>query len=147
MRVKRARNILSTEVSAALYFLSDETDKLEYQTTAWFVEHIAKWFRLMTSRNLQSPISKFNITKYKETISFLEEMINLITRIHVGEAGIFKPIQKGFMLATKSAIELSQYLIECVGFKFVLTDRFTQDAVENLFSIIRSKHVTPNALQ
>lgn len=31
--------------------------------------------------------------------------------------------------------------------QFVLTSRFTQDCVENLFSQIRIKHVTPNPLQ
>ena len=147
MKVNRAKKILSPEVGAALYFLADENSKPEYITTAWFVSNIAKWFRLMTSRNLQNAISTFDRKKYEETISFLREMVNLLSNLRVGDAGIFKSLQKGFMLSTTSAIQLSQYLLEKQGFKFVLTSRFTQDCVENLFSLIRSKHVTPNVLQ
>ena len=33
------------------------------------------------------------------------------------------------------------------GFKFLLTSRFTQDCLENLFCVLRSKNVVPNALQ
>jgi hypothetical protein len=37
--------------------------------------------------------------------------------------------------------------LEEKGFKFLLNSRFTQDCLENLFSVLRSKQVIPNALQ
>ena len=147
MKVNRAHKILNPEVSAALYFLADRHSKPEYETTAWFVGNLAKWYRLMTSRNLQNAISKFSIEKYEETIYFLEEMVDLMGRIRIGEAGIFKLRQKGFMLSITFALELGEYLLNKEGLKFVLTSRFTQDVIDNFFSVIRSKYVTPNVLQ
>lgn len=44
-------------------------------------------------------------------------------------------------------IDLTEYLITHRNFQFVLTSRFTQDCVENLFSQIRQKNVVPNPLQ
>lgn len=57
MKVKRVTKILSPEVSAALYFVSNGKSQPEFETTAWFVGHVAKWIPLTTSRNLQSAIS------------------------------------------------------------------------------------------
>jgi hypothetical protein len=37
--------------------------------------------------------------------------------------------------------------LEEKGFKFLLNSRFTQDCLENVFSVLRSKQVIPNALQ
>ena len=90
----------------------------------------------MTSRNLQSVISKFQLEKYEETISFLTEMVDLLGRIQNSEKGVFQPLQKDFMLSTMSATQLSTYLLEKRGFTFVLTYTFTQDCIENLFSVI-----------
>lgn len=51
------------------------------------------------------------------------------------------------MITTSSIIDLTQYLAHERKYQYVLTSRFTQDCVENLFSTIRVKHPTPNALQ
>lgn len=51
------------------------------------------------------------------------------------------------MISTKSIIDLTEYLITYKNFKFVLTSRFTQDCIENLFSQIRQKNVIPDPLQ
>jgi hypothetical protein len=37
--------------------------------------------------------------------------------------------------------------LEEKGYLFILTSRFTQDCLENLFSTVRSKQLIPNALQ
>lgn len=49
-------------------------------------------------------------------------------------------------MATESIIELQQYFLNEKGYKFLLTGRFTQDCLENLFSLIRFKQPTPNPL-
>lgn len=51
------------------------------------------------------------------------------------------------MIITQSIIELIEYLIAERSYEYVLTSRFTQDYIENLFSGIRAKHQIPNALQ
>lgn len=76
----------------------------------------------------------------------MREIINIFTNLKIG-SGAFKPVQRGIMISTQSIIDLTEYLITKKNFQFVLTLRFTQDCVENLFSQIRQKNVIPNPLQ
>ena len=108
---------------------------------------MAKWFKLMSSRTLKLALSNHNSQKLKEAIDFLEEVMELIESLQVGEKHIWKPWQTGILITTKSVIELSRFLLESQNFKFILTSRFMQDCIENLFSLLRAKHVIPNALQ
>lgn len=57
------------------------------------------------------------------------------------------PFNVVLYMTTTSIIELVQYLINDRKYKFVLTARFTQDCIENLFSSIRVKHPVPTSLQ
>ena len=52
-----------------------------------------------------------------------------------------KPVQTGVKLSTTSMICLFQELLSSPDIKFILTARFTQDALENLFSQIRGQGV------
>lgn len=56
-------------------------------------------------------------------------------------------ISRGMIISTMSIIELSTFLIKERNYSFVLTSRFTQDCIENLFSVLRLKNSTLNALQ
>jgi len=74
MKVSRAANIVSTDLSANLQFLVDhENYHCYFKSTAWFIQQVAKWFTLMTSRNPVT-LSKFNLEKYNETIQFLNDL-------------------------------------------------------------------------
>jgi hypothetical protein len=44
-------------------------------------------------------------------------------------------------------LELHKKLLDDKKYDFVLTSRFSQDCLENLFSVLRSKQIVPNALQ
>lgn len=57
MKVCKAKNLFSRDVSSSLYFLANEDSNLDLNTTAWFVEVISKWFDLMTSRSLTLALS------------------------------------------------------------------------------------------
>lgn len=59
----------------------------------------------------------------------------------------WKPFQKDIIISTMSIIQISTYLINEQAYKFVFGGRFTQDYIENLFSILRMKHSILNALQ
>lgn len=48
MKVSKAKNFFSYDVSTSLNFLATQNSKDEYQTTALFIEIISKWFTLMT---------------------------------------------------------------------------------------------------
>lgn len=80
-------------------------------------------------------------------MDFLNEFIEFMRCINFGNKFVWKLIQKGIILSTMSIIELSTYLIEKRNYSFVLTSHFTQDCVENLFSVLCLKNSTLNALQ
>lgn len=145
MRVNKAKNLLSHEMSSALEFLADE--KPEYITTAFFVKMIVKWYTVMTSRHCSISLGIKDLAKYKDMVSFLTEIIETFSNLRVGIKKNFKPVQKGVIISTTSVIELASYLFRERKFQFLLTGRLTQDCVENLFSVLRSKNVTLNALQ
>ncbi|XP_025161594.1 uncharacterized protein LOC105180859 isoform X2 [Harpegnathos saltator] len=147
MRVNKVRSVLSTYVSSSLEFLAKENQKPELYTTAWFVKQMSRWFSLMTSRSCCLALGLKNIDIYNDSISFLREVIELFTNIKIGNKGVFKPVQRGIILSTTSVIDLVEFLLNERNFKFVSTDRFTQDCVENVFSVLRQRHVISDALQ
>jgi len=146
MKVNKARHVFSNDVSSSLQLLADENNKPEFITTAWFVNIVSKWFSLMTSRCCSIALGEKNRNIYNANIDFLNEIINIFTQLQIGN-GQFKPVQRGIIISTKSIIELSKYLITEKNFKYILTSRFSQDCLENLFSQIRQKNVIPNPLQ
>lgn len=147
MKVGKSTNVISHDVSSALKFLAEETNKPEYLTTAWFIDIIEKWFMLMTSRHPTVALSKFNLQLYNETIIFLEEFLLTVQDLKVGSTMAWKPSQTGAMITTKSILDIQQIFFDDKGYSFLLTSRFTQDCLENLFSVLRSKQVIPNAMQ
>lgn len=140
IKVCKAKNLLDRDVSASLYFLAKEESNFDLNTTACFVKVISKWFALMTSRNPTLALSKYNKNKYKECQLFFLEVINLFQNIKIGEKGHYKPVQTGVIISTNSMLHLTEYLLNDKEYKFVLTGRFSQDCLENLFSVIRSKN-------
>lgn len=78
-------------------------------------------------------------------MEFLAKVIDIFQNTEIGNG--WKPINTGMILATMSLCTISEMLIEN-GYKFVLLHRFTQDALENIFSQIRRKAGShPSALQ
>lgn len=147
MKVNKAKHVFSNDVSSSLELLADENSKPEFITTAWFIKIMHKWFSLMTSRYYKLALDTKNENLYKENISFLNEIIDIFMKLKVGIGNKFNPVQRETIISTKSAIELTEYLITHRNFQFVFTSRFTQDCIENLFSQIRQKNVVPNPLQ
>lgn len=152
MKLNKTTNIWSRDVSNAMYFYAAEEKKIEFNTTAAFVEAVSKWFTLITSRKHSVALGKTagdenTITKFNDSIAFLKSVVELFRKIQIGHEPKFKPVQCGIMITTTSIIELVQYLINDRKYQFVLTARFTQDCIENLFSSIRVKHPVPTSLQ
>lgn len=147
MKVSKSTNVISHDVSSALKFVSEELDKPEYLTTAWFIEQLERWFYLMSSRSPANALSKLNTDSYNAAIQFLINFMELIDSVEIGDKKIWKPSQTGILITTKSILQLQEYLIGTRKYQFVLTGRFSQDCLENLFSILRSKQIIPNAVQ
>ncbi|KAB0804614.1 hypothetical protein PPYR_01584 [Photinus pyralis] len=147
MKVSTSTNIISHNVSSALKFLAEEMKKPEYLTTAWFLDQVEQWFYLMTSRHPSSALSKYNKCAYTDSITFLKDFMHIFKSLEVGVKKVWKPSQTGVLITTQSLLELQEHLLENKQYKFILTSRFTQDCLENLFCVLRSKQVVPNALQ
>lgn len=147
MKVGKSTNVINHDVYTALQFLSEELHKPEYLTTAWFINIIDKWFSLMTSRHPILALSKLKPDIYENTIQFLNSFIDVMKGLEVGNKRTWKPSQTGSILATTSILDIQKIYLFDKGFKFLLTSRFTQDCLENLFSVLRTKNVVPNALQ
>uniref|UniRef100_A0A0K2TII2 Putative LOC100161707 [Acyrthosiphon pisum] n=1 Tax=Lepeophtheirus salmonis TaxID=72036 RepID=A0A0K2TII2_LEPSM len=72
--------------------------------------------------------------------------MEVICQCHVRKNGYWKTLKTGILLLATSILQLHKKLLN-EGFSFILTARFTQDALENLFSLIRYKSPTPTSLE
>lgn len=88
-----------------------------------------------------------NLQVYRETLQFYDFFKKLIYSIEVGHKRHWKPWQASIILATNSILRLQNLFLNEKGYSFLLTSRFTQDCVENLFSQIRIRQKKPTALQ
>lgn len=146
MKVGLAFSLFNIDTAAAIRLLVEKNQmSKDALTTAWFIETIFKWFRLMTSRTTKLALSRFDSNKYDESLTFLRDTIELFATLSIGNAvkQVWKPIQTGVILATTSALELQDHLLNEKGFLFVLLSRLSQDALENLFSTLKSKNPVP----
>ena len=146
MKVKPAKDMYSSETAGSIRFLVMQgTLPQSHLTTAWFCDFLRRWFELMSSYNIKNALSRINMSAYNDAINFFERSIRIFREMKIGN-GHFKPVQTGCMISTKSVMELSKTLLDS-GFQFVLTARFLQDCVENIFSSVRFKQPTPTCLE
>jgi hypothetical protein len=101
------------------------------------------WFQLMTSRYQQLALSHKEMGEYEISIIFLHSFMKII-RHTTTENKCWKPFQTGCLLATQTALDYQQIYLE-EGFQSVMLRRLTQDALENLFSVISSRRSVPDA--
>jgi hypothetical protein len=112
------------------------------RTTAWFCELMNSWFDIMSNRSF--PLALFSTTNSlaAKHVSKLKEVLNIVSKLQVmtssqGLSEAWKPWQKGILLSTRTVLALHDELVQNGNYSFLLTCRFTQDALENLFSQIR----------
>jgi len=147
MDVGSALHVFHHDVASALRLMVKEHGYPEsFLTTAWFVDSVRKWFDLMSSRCQKMALSKANPAKYEESVAFLKDFAAMMCNAQIGEKEAWKPVQTGIQLSTHSMIKLVEYLLS-KGFYYVLTARFNQDKLENLFSQIRARSPTPTAYE
>ena len=148
MRVSLASDLLSKSTASAIRILVDQFgfDKT-YLTTAWFLEQTGHWFQLMLSRRPSIALGKKCKSKRNESTQFLEHFKDLISRMKIGGSVGWKPVQRGIVISTLSILGLQKRLLDEKGFSFVLTARFSTDAVENLFSTVRATNPVPSPIE
>lgn len=147
MKVSNAMSIFSHSTAVALRTMVKEHGWHEQVlATAWFIEQVNHWFDLMCSRHPVMALSRHNLTKHEEAVTFLQSFMDMFSRIRIGN-GHYKPCQAGVLLSTTSVLQLQQHLLEDLDFEFLLTSRFTQDSLENFFSTVRHRNPIPTPLE
>jgi hypothetical protein len=103
-----------------------------------------KWFKVMTVRHYKFGLSHHNDDEWQDTVAFLNSFMDTTRKLNVGA---WKPFQTGLMLATQTALDFQQEYLENYNFKYVLLGRLTQEALENLFSVVRRRRDFKGALR
>ncbi|KAK9727600.1 hypothetical protein QE152_g19056 [Popillia japonica] len=96
-----------------------------------------KWFKYMTGRYVKYGITQRKKEEYEEVLSFFYSFINIVRHIEVDDMK-WKPFQIGMLITTQTALDLLKIYLNDDTFSYVLLGRLTQDALENLFSQVRS---------
>ena len=134
MRVPLARNFFSCNVSSALLFsVSIGIMPNEAVDTSWFIQHIGKWYDIMSSRNKSDALSTSNIDK----LLHLKNILKWFPSLCFNGKAVWKPIQTGVQLSTTSILELYDELTSRGLIEYLLTSRLSTDCVENFFSQVR----------
>jgi hypothetical protein len=112
------------------------------RTTAWFCELMNSWFDIMSNRSYPAALFSTTNSLTAKHVDKLNDVLNIISRLQVmtssrGLSEAWKPWQKGILLSTRTILALHDELVQNGNYSFLLTCRFTQDALENLFSQIR----------
>lgn len=147
MKVSNSYKLVNHDVAAALRFMSQETGRKELLTTALWIETVWRWFKLMTSRQFNLALSLQNLNVYNQTVSFLRTYRTFIFDCKVGIKKRWKPWQTASILCTNSILRLQYHFLYTEQYTVVYTARFTQDCLENIFSLLRFKQKRPTALQ
>lgn len=147
MDVGSALRLFSHDVAAALTFLVEKKEyPKELLTTAWLIRRVRNWFDLMSSRCRKTALSRAKPEIYEKAIESLKYFREMVREMKIGEQGRWTPSQTGIVLSTTAVLSLQEYLLDS-GFQFILTSRFSQDKLENLFSQIRRRRATPTAYE
>lgn len=155
--VSMAAQLLSHTTATALIHYKPGVDKQLVIRTSKFISQVNNWFDLMNSRIpgvYKTPFTApyGDSCSFQQQSDFLDEFYNVILLMRCFGKKNLQTFQKGILMSINSIKSLRNILVECFDVKYLLTAKLNQDALENLFSQIRSRgglndHPTPlNAL-
>ena len=151
MRVSPAANLLSRDVASGLRMLVKSHDyPKEMLTTAKFCELTGEYWDAVSSRSTkQCALSLANVEKHEEKIAKLQEYSEMMSGLsfQCKTGGQEKPIQAGTNLLVKGLIDLDRFFLTEQGLPFLLLGRFSSDAIENYFSMVRARNRAPTAVE
>lgn len=83
MKVVNSTKYCNFSVAAALKIVAEQQNCPELNTTATFLEDLAKWFDLMSSRSAEVALRPSDCQRYQDSIDHLKMMIRLIADLKV----------------------------------------------------------------
>ncbi|KAH7949477.1 hypothetical protein HPB49_011156 [Dermacentor silvarum] len=130
-------NVVGNFSAAIRCLIIEKVLEPEAEITAWFLELIAKWYKLMSSRHPSVALSCRDMAKYHAALDTLRLALETIQGMQMGSASRWKPSQAGLMIATTVVLRLQDALLKTDDYKFFLTGRLLQDCLDNLFYVVR----------
>ena len=144
MNVPTAVKTLSRDVAAGLRLLVKKHGyPADFLTTALFCDFFGRWVNFITSRGAVC-LSYKDMEKYNECIEFLQEFMLFFDSIEFGQKGR-QPFQAGLILCTTTIMEIAKECLDSGDYEYFIPSRISSAPNETLFSIIRSKNVSPSA--
>ncbi|GBN02701.1 hypothetical protein AVEN_141904-1 [Araneus ventricosus] len=137
-----SKDVLSHSVAAALnLYVAAQRMKSNAIDTARFLKKLDKLFDTVNSKTLKHQKKElFAVTKNSCHVEFWKVMISWIKTWSIRSSKgktIVAPCKNGWILTLNAFIGISQDLL--MKNKFILTNRFNQDVIENTFSSIRRR--------
>lgn len=129
IRVFSIQTVTAIRVAVELKELPEEA-----LSTAAFIKLVHDWFEMVNSKVRKTSITKRNQV---QKLEFLVKFITIINDTQFNNNG-WKPLNTGLILTSISICDLSHVLFK-YEYDFILTHRFTQDALENVFSQVRRR--------
>lgn len=146
MKVGTSKAVVCHRTAVGLEMLAQETKNLSYRTTAWFFFLLNTFFELVTGRDKTMAVSKNNMEVYGKAIALIQKVQYVFLNITIGSKKDWKPCQRGIRVLCSTLLKLLEYFLDERGYPFLLLGRFTQDCIENLFSLIRLRQPIPHAV-
>ncbi|KAG0428844.1 hypothetical protein HPB47_024198 [Ixodes persulcatus] len=106
----------------------------EAESTAWFMELVSKWYKLMSARQPMFALSHMDESRYQNAIETLSLAFETVQTMKMGMTAHRKPSQAGLLIATHVVLKLQKSLLD---------DRGT--AWRTCFSIIRLRKPVSSA--
>jgi hypothetical protein len=145
MAVGTSKAVICNRTGVGLKLMAEDKKNADYLTTAWFIMLLNTFFELVTCRGGPLKLCKSH-KSYPKAIHLIKKMDRIFQGIHIGKKGEWKPCQRGMRVLCASLLGLQDYFLNERGYNFILLARFTQDCIENLFSLIRLRQPTPHAV-
>ncbi|XP_036147613.1 uncharacterized protein LOC118647242 isoform X1 [Monomorium pharaonis] len=146
MKVSTPRSVICQKTVVGLNIYAKISENSKIATTAFFISLVDRWFAFVTNRSLKLALSKKNEDNYNKAIDHLKFTAYVFRYMKIGTKGHWKPVQTGLLMVVECLLFLQNYFLNEVGLSFLLLGRFTQDCLENLFSLLRFRQPVPYAL-
>lgn len=160
MRVKTHTRFFNSDVSTAISFIFEKdhedieqflsegcslefVSSIKLNPTSWLFKKIENWISIMKCR-AQNKYNLKDENSLASLINPLTEMIEIFEGLKIGNQRL--PSINGAIKSSKTIIELAN-LYKNDGIEYFVPGFFTQDCVENVFSIVRSVRPLPSCKQ
>ena len=112
------------------------SEKFEISPNLNYFLFTGDWYEIMNNKKFALAFSKNKPDIHDKYMDWLIHFMDFFatTTLHKSQKeSVLKPTQKGVLMTTLSVLQLQHFLLDIVGFQYVLSARFSNDCVENFF--------------